>query len=591
MNLKKGISIFLLICVLSASGFLPAAAAPLAAPPIPLNIHFQTVVTGLSQPVFATNAGDGSGRLFIVQQGGQIIIFKNGALLALPFLDISSLLVRDGGEQGLLGLAFAPDYSTSGVFYVSYTAPSPITPATTPYAITLARYKVSSNPDIADPNSGQVLLSVPKIYTNHNGSMLAFGPDHFLYMSTGDGGNGGDPNNNAQNQKSLLGKLLRIAVNSTGSYTIPSTNPYFSNTSGFRKEIWSYGLRNAWRFSFDRSNGDLYIGDVGQNTEEEIDFQTHGANGGQNYGWRIKEGNLCFNPVNCTPPPNYVAPIAVYDHGTNDSVGCAVTGGYVYRGTTFPELKGAYLYGDFCTGRLWGLVRNANSQWTSTPIADTNYSISAFAEDENGELYIVDYSGQLIHIARAAITVVNFVSSAAQDGYVVESAENSNAGGTLNSNAGFFDVGDNALNRQLRGIMSFPTSSLPDTAVIVSARLKLTRLGLAGINPFSTHGGLIIDVRKPFFGTAPTLDLDDFAAAASLTAGGSVANTPAGAVYTGTFSPAALSAFNRTGLTQLRLRFQLDDNNNSIADYLAFYSADASNAALKPTLEITYFVP
>ena len=591
MNPRKNVSIFLLVCILSAIAVLPAGAAPLAAPPIPLNIGFQTVVTGLNQPVFATNAGDGSGRLFIVEQGGQIKILKNGALLALPFLDIGSLLVRDGGEQGLLGLAFAPDYSTNGVFYVSYTAPSPITPATTPYAITLARYKVSSNPDIADPGSGEVLLSVPKIFTNHNGSMLAFGPDHFLYMSTGDGGSGGDPDNNAQNQKSLLGKLLRIAVGSTGGYTIPTTNPYFNNTSGFKKEIWAYGLRNAWRFSFDRSSGDLYIGDVGQDTQEEIDFQLHVANGGQNYGWRIKEGNLCYNPANCTPPSNYVAPIAVYNHGTNDSIGCAVTGGYVYRGAAFPELRGAYLYGDYCSGRLWGLVRNTSGQWINALIMDTNYTISAFGEDQNGELYIVDYAGQLIHITPAANAVASFVSNPAQDGFVAESTETSSVGGTFNNNAAFFAIGDNARNRQLRGILSFNTSSLPDTARIVSVTLNLTLQRVVGTNPFAMPGNLVMDIRKTYFGASPALARDDFAAAASLKAAGTVANTPVGAVYTGNLLPTAFPFVNRTGLTQLRLRFQLDDNNNHVADYLAFYSGNVTIAAFKPVLQIIYYVP
>jgi len=565
--------------LLVATEYIPAKAAP----PIPLNIHFETAVSGLNLPVFATHAGDGSGRLFIVERGGTVQILKNGSLLASPFLDIHSLVAQDGGEQGLLGLAFAPDYSSSGNFYIYYTALD--------YAVTLARYKVSADADIADAASAQILLSISKTATNHNGGMLAFGPDGFLYMGTGDGGGAGDTANNAQNRQSLLGKILRIDVSGGGAYHIPTSNPYFNNANGYRQEIWAYGLRNPWRWSFDRSAGDLYIADVGQNVQEEIDFQPAAGSGGLNYGWHVKEGNLCYNPLNCAAPENYSAPVAVYDHGTNDSNGCAVTGGYVYRGTAFPGLVGTYLYGDFCTGKLWGMARNTNNQWVNTLITDTGYNISSFGEDENGEMYLLDYNGSLLRITRAATQMTPFTSTAAYDGYIRESSETSGKGGVLNASSYVFVAGDSTDRKQYRGLLSFNTSSLPDGAIVTSARLILKLQRISGTNPFTSHGGLLIDIRKPFFGTARTLGLDDFNAAASLGAAGSVGKTPNNGVYTGSISTSGLAYINKTGTTQLRLRFQKDDNNNNIADYLAFFSGDASNAENRPVLQVTYFMP
>jgi hypothetical protein len=233
--------------------------------------------------------------------------------------------------------------------------------------------------------------------------MIGFGPDGYLYMSMGDGGSGGDPDNNAQNLHTMLGKLLRLDVHSTPAagqkYVIPPTNPFYgSSDSSVKKEIWAYGLRNPWRFSFDRSTGDLYIGDVGQDVEEEVDFQSHSSSGGQNYGWHILEGNLCYTPsTNCVAPSGYVPPVATYDHGTSHSYGCSITGGYVYRGTQFPALQGVYFYGDFCSGKLLGLVKNQNSTWTHSLIVSTNYSITSFGEDEQGELYVADFDAGKIY--------------------------------------------------------------------------------------------------------------------------------------------------------------------------------------------------
>jgi glucose/arabinose dehydrogenase len=359
------------------------------------------VASGLTEPVFVTNAGDGSNRLFIVQQTGQVVIFKNGSLLPAQFLDISasvSNFTNAGSEQGLLSLAFDPNFAGNGFFYVTYTTDN--NDPTFIYSTTLARYQVANgNPDLADASSGTVLLSIPKKYSNHNGGMIAFGPDGYLYMSMGDGGSGGDPDNNAQNLHSMLGKILRLDVESTPAvgkkYVIPSTNPFFgSSDPAVKQEIWAYGLRNPWRFSFDRSSGDLYIGDVGQNVEEEVDFQPSSSTGGQNYGWHIREGNRCYSPSsNCAMPSHYVPPVATYDHGSNDSFGCSITGGYVYRGSVSPALQGVFFYGDFCSGKLLALFKNPNNTWTSGLVTDTNFSISTFGQDEQGELYLADYGG------------------------------------------------------------------------------------------------------------------------------------------------------------------------------------------------------
>lgn len=331
---------------------------------------------GLSQPTHITHAGDGSGRLFVVEQAGNIKIIKEGIVQSTPFLDITSK-VTCCGERGLLSVAFPPDYRSKGYFYVDYTDLSGDT--------VVARYR-TINPDMADPETEEVLLKVDQPFSNHNGGQLAFGPDGYLYIGMGDGGSGGDPFNNAQNPSSLLGKILRIDVESgTSPYSIPPDNP-FVGTPGYRAEIWAIGLRNPWRFSFDRETNDLFIADVGQNLYEEIDYQPASSGGGENYGWRIMEGLHCYNPNPCDRT-GLVLPVAEYDH----SQGCSVTGGMVYRGRDFPGMQGIYLYGDFCSGRVWGLKKEGGS-WRNKPLLDTPYQISTFGEDEEGELYLSDYS-------------------------------------------------------------------------------------------------------------------------------------------------------------------------------------------------------
>jgi glucose/arabinose dehydrogenase len=353
----------------------------------------------LSLPVHVTHAGDGSGRLFVVEQTGRIRIFQNNQFLATPFLDVSAL-ISCCGEQGLLSVAFHPDYASNGYFYIYY-----IDNIGSPGDITVARYHVSSDPNVADPNSAQILLVVSHpVYDNHNGGQLAFGPDGYLYMGTGDGGGGGDPGNNAQNLTKMLGKMMRLDVDASGAipcgqsapapYGIPPSNPFASSPTDC-KEIWAYGVRNPWRFGFDRSTGDLIIGDVGQNNYEEVDFQAAGDAGGENYGWRRMEGLHCYNPpVNCNDG-TLTLPILEYNHSTGD---CAIIGGFRYRGTTIPGLVGTYLYGDECSGRIRAATQSGDGSWNATILQDTALSISSFGEDEPGEMYVANLGGTVYRI-------------------------------------------------------------------------------------------------------------------------------------------------------------------------------------------------
>jgi len=344
-------------------------------------------VSGLSQPTSITHAGDGSGRLFVLEQPGRIRIVKDGVLLSTPFLDITERVGSTGREQGLLGLAFSPAYASTGNFYVHYTDLNG--------DIVIARFSVTAAPDVADPASEVLVLGVPHpSFSNHNGGQLAFGPlDGFLYIGLGDGGGSGDPFHNAQDPGTLLGKLLRIDVESgVVPYAIPPDNP-FVGLPDHRPEIWVLGLRNPWRFSFDRQIGDLYIGDVGQERWEEVDFQPAASPGGENYGWPILEGSHCFQPrVGCVPPPGYSPPVAQYSHRK----GCAIVGGFVYRGSE-PSMQGIYFYADFCSGRIWGL-RFDGTAWRRRELAHTPYQVSSFGEDEAGELYLADYSGSLYRV-------------------------------------------------------------------------------------------------------------------------------------------------------------------------------------------------
>ncbi len=356
----------------------------------PSKIQFQQIASGLSQPLFLTNAADGSGRSFIVERAGRIRILKKGSVLPTAFLDIHSIVNATGGEQGLVALVFHPDYESNGKFYTVHTDQNG--------ALVLSQFtRSNTDPDQADANSRKQLLVVNHpTFTNHNGGTLAFGHDGYLYWSTGDGGSAGDPNNNAQNLNSLLGKILRIDVDSAFPYAIPPSNPFYNNpSSSVRKEIWAYGLRNPWRLSFDRQTHDMFIGDVGQNAHEEVDFQSSSSTGGENYGWHVMEGSFCYNPPSGCDTSGKVLPVAEYDH----SLGCSITGGYVYRGSNYPTMNGHYFYSDFCSGRLFDLYKNPQNEWTSSQLLDTPYGVSSFGEDETGELYLLDFNtGKLYQI-------------------------------------------------------------------------------------------------------------------------------------------------------------------------------------------------
>lgn len=361
----------------------PTAASPSASTPA-----LELVSDDVRQPVFATHAGDGSGRLFVVEKGGTIAILRDGQRAEPAFLDLTTVVNANGSEQGLLGLAFHPRYRENGRFFVYYTARNGDN--------TVARYQVSASPDAADAASGAVLFAQPDPAGNHNGGMLAFGPDGYLYVGLGDGGSAGDPWGNGQSRATLLGKILRLDVDGGEPYAIPPTNPW-PNTPDVRPEIWAYGLRNPWRFSFDRASGDLYIADVGQNAYEEINFQPAGSPGGQNYGWDTREGQHCFRAESC-PSEGLTDPVAEYSH----DLGCSVTGGYVYRGAALPALQSAYVYGDYCSGRIWALRRDSAGAWQQRDLLATGLSISGFGEDEAGELYVLDLAGALYRFAAGA---------------------------------------------------------------------------------------------------------------------------------------------------------------------------------------------
>jgi glucose/arabinose dehydrogenase len=369
----------------------PAARRAQPFDPAAVTLALQEVVRGFTQPVFVTGAGDGSGRLFVVEQGGTIRVVQNGTVLPQPFLDIRGL-VRAGGEQGLLGMAFHPRYAENGRFFVNYTARDG--------ANTVAEFRVSrDDPNRADPSTRRVLLAIPDFAPNHNAGMLAFGPDGYLYVGTGDGGGAGDPRRTAQNLRELLGKMLRLDVDGGDPYGIPPDNPFVGRGDA-RPEVWAYGLRNPWRYSFDRATGDLWIGDVGQNAWEEIDFQPAASRGGENYGWSIMEGSHCFRPSSGCDPTGLVLPVAEY--ATHAGGTCAVTGGYVYRGSAFPALLGVYLYADYCSGQMWALYPDASGAWRSAELLRAPVRISSFGEDEAGELYVTGHDTGIIYRVTAS---------------------------------------------------------------------------------------------------------------------------------------------------------------------------------------------
>jgi glucose/arabinose dehydrogenase len=353
-------------------------------PGVDPELRLDTVVIGLSHPLFVAAPPNDQARLFIVERTGTIRIFKNGALLPTPFLDITSE-VSSGSEQGILGMAFAPNYATSGRFFLNYVDPQ--------VQSVISRFTVSANADVADPASEDTLLTIDQPGGDHNGGTVAFGPDGYLYTSIGDGGCCGDPNGHGQDRTELLGSVLRVDVSGATGYTIPATNPWHADAT-FRHELWSYGLRNPWRFSFDRTTGDLYLADVGDNTREEVNVVSHLSNGGENFGWRITEGSQCFNGNPCSTT-GITMPVLDYGHDQ----GCAVMGGYVYRGNAIPSLRGTYFYADYCSGfvRSFRYVGGAVTDQKDYAFFSGEQP-NSFGEDAAGELYITTEGGNVYRI-------------------------------------------------------------------------------------------------------------------------------------------------------------------------------------------------
>jgi glucose/arabinose dehydrogenase len=367
-------------------------------------IQLKLVANDFQDPIDVVSPKDGTDRLFVIERGGVIYIIENGEQLATPFLDLSDRVsnIADCSECGLLGLAFPPDFAEKGYFFVDYTSatdligpddddPDPKTIGDT----VIARFHVTSNPNVANADNEERILMINQPDVNHNGGHIVFGPDDRLYIGMGDGGGGGDPYRNGQDRHSLLGKILRIQVGENGPYTVPDDNPFVGNAN-FRPEIWAWGLRNPWRYNFDPITGDLYVADVGQNLTEEVNHvKANLGQGGMNFGWPITEGDQCFPPEEAQDCSRYglTGPVAVYTH---DVGGCSITGGYVFRSQR-PFQSASYLYGDFCTGKVFGLQMDGN-QYQHVELRDLPISITSFGEDGDGNIYLVSYSGEIYQI-------------------------------------------------------------------------------------------------------------------------------------------------------------------------------------------------
>ncbi|WP_299029092.1 PQQ-dependent sugar dehydrogenase [uncultured Thermanaerothrix sp.] len=357
----------------------PAQSVPA---PDPARLVWRPFIRGLERPVDLADLGNG--QLLVLEQVGQVRRVVNGQVQPAPFLDLRDRVGSQGSEQGLLGIALDPEFERNGLFYLNYTDRQGNS--------VIARYALAPDGQLGDPNSEERLLYVEQPYANHNGGGLVFGPDGYLYIGLGDGGSAGDPQGRAQDPNTLLGKMLRIDVRGAQPYAIPADNP-FADGRGGQPEIWALGLRNPWRYAFDSATGDLYIADVGQNRWEEVDYLPAGAPSGANFGWNYREGT---HPYKGNPPPGLVLIDPVWEYG-HDQGRCSITGGFVYRGQALPELQGVYIFGDYCGGQVWGLWRTPEGAWQALELARTSANISAFGQDRQGELYLLDHRGGVLY--------------------------------------------------------------------------------------------------------------------------------------------------------------------------------------------------
>lgn len=385
---SSGIALLILLLLFGVSQAALPVQARQGPDPDDIEVSTELVVGGLQRPVEIANARDGSGRLFILEKAGRVrIVNAEGELLDEPFLNIGDRVESRANERGLLGLAFHPNYAENGYFYLNYTTSRANGEAGNGDTV-VARYQVTEDADRADPDSEMVVLTIDQPYSNHNGGDLAFGPDGYLYITTGDGGQGGDPLGAGQRRDTFLAKLLRVDVDGAEPYAVPEDNPFVGESS-MLPEIWAWGLRNPWRIAFDIETGDLYIGDVGQNAWEEVDFQPFDSEGGENYGWNIMEGFHCYGRPTCDQD-GLVLPIFEY----NRQAGQSITGGEVYRGPRFPDMDGLYLVADYVTGNLWGLSRDAGGDWRNGRVGSLGFGATSFGLDEAGEMYVVFDSNQ-----------------------------------------------------------------------------------------------------------------------------------------------------------------------------------------------------
>lgn len=383
-----------IILLLAVSPIATLAQAPPAFDPATFDVGLEEVASGFDGPLFVATPPEDAERLFVVEKGGTIQVLVNGEVTAAPFLDIVDRVGSEGSEQGLLGLAFAPDHAESGLFYVNYTDSNGNT--------VVSRFSTGDDPNVADPESEAVILRQEQPRANHNGGVLGFGPDGYLYIGFGDGGGQGDPDGNGQNLSTWLGKILRIDVGPGSAaegmtYAIPEDNPFVDDADA-APEVWVYGLRNPWRFTFDRKTGDMWVGDVGQNEIEEVTLLPVADGAGQNLGWNITEGTNCYAEPECDQA-GLIPPTLEYTHEVG---GCSVTGGYVYRGDAMPDLRGVYVFADYCSGLLWGAGRDADGTWVMSEPIETGLSIASFGEDIAGEVYLTDISGGTIYRLAAA---------------------------------------------------------------------------------------------------------------------------------------------------------------------------------------------